>query len=131
MKDWASLPLRISLGIIFVAHGLQKVFGAFGGPGIEGFSQMLSGLGFQPALVWAYVAALVELLGGLCLIAGFLTRISALLIFVLISVATFKVHLANGLFMSKGGIEYNLVILSACIALLILGPGKLSVNKKL
>ena len=124
MIEWSSLPLRIALGFIFMAHGLQKGFGAFGGPGIKGFSGMLSGLGFSPVLFWTYVVILTELFGGLFLILGLFTRISAVFIFILIVVATIKVHLTKGFFVSRGGFEYNLLILCACIALMILGGGK-------
>jgi putative oxidoreductase len=131
MKDWASVPLRLGLGVVFLGHGLQKVFGLFGGPGIDGFAKMLSGLGFAPAVSWAYLAALVELLGGLFLILGICVRISSALIFIVMAVATVKVHLAKGLFLSSGGFEYNLVIISVCLALLLSGPDKLCITKKL
>lgn len=130
MTEWASLPLRIALGFIFMAHGSQKAFAAFGGPGIKGFSGMLSTLGFAPAVFWAYLAVCVELFGGLFLILGIFPRISAALIFILISVATFKVHLGKGFFISGGGYEYNLLILAACLALMIMGAGNLSISKK-
>jgi putative oxidoreductase len=57
MLDWGILVLRLGAGIMFVAHGLQMVYGFFGGPGINGFSKMLSGLGFAPAIFWSYVAS--------------------------------------------------------------------------
>jgi len=130
MMDLASLILRLGLGVMFFAHGSQKVFGLFGGPGIEGFSKMLTGLGFKPALFWAYLGAYVELLGGLSLILGLLTRISSLLLLIFMVVATLKVHISKGFFMSTGGFEYNLIIISVCIALIILGTGKFGINKK-
>jgi len=128
--DWASLILRIGLGVMFMAHGLQKVFGLFGGPGIKDFSQMLSGLGFVPAVFWANVAAYVELLGGLCLVLGFLVRSSAVLLFILILVATYKVHFTKGFFLSAGGFEYTFIISCALIALLLLGSGKFSISNR-
>lgn len=130
MINWASLVLRIGLGIMFMAHGLQKTFGLFGGPGPKGFSEMLSGLGFAPAIFWAYLAAYVELIGGLCLILGFLVRTSASLLLILIVVATLKVHLTKGFFLSSGGFEYNFIIISICIALMLMGPGKYGINSK-
>jgi putative oxidoreductase len=131
MKNWASLPLRFGLGVIFLAHGLQKAFGAFGGPGMEGFTKFLSSLGFTPPPLWAYIAAYTELIGGLCLLLGLGTRIASGLLCVLITVATIKVHLAKGLFLSAGGFEYNLLILCGCVSLIILGPGTLSLTRKL
>jgi putative oxidoreductase len=131
MMDWALLVLRIGLGAIFLGHGLQKVFALFGGPGIKGFAGMLSGLGFTPALFWAYVAGYTELIGGLFLILGILTRISSLFIFILMVVATLKVHLVKGFFLSTGGFEYTFLIACVCLALMMLGGGKFSIFKKL
>jgi len=130
MNSWASLALRLGLGAIFVAHGAQQAWGAFGGPGIKGFSEMLGGLGFPMPEFWAYLAAYVELSGGLCLIAGFLSTISCLLLLVFISVATIKVHLAKGFFLSNGGYEYNLLIFVALVALALIGSGDFSITKK-
>jgi putative oxidoreductase len=131
MTDLAIFLLRLGLGFMFMAHGMQKAFAFFGGPGINGFSQMLSGMGFNPAVLWAYIAAYTELLGGLFIMAGFLTRISSVFLFILIVVATLKVHLAKGFFLSNGGFEYNLIILSVLVSLIIMGPGKISLNRNL
>lgn len=129
MVDAAILILRLALGIMFVAHGLQKAFGLFGGPGIGGFSEMLSGLGFQPSILWAYIAAYAELIGGLLVVIGFLTRGAASILLILIIVAAVKVHLGRGFFLSRGGFEYTFIIASVCIALMLLGPGKFSLLK--
>jgi putative oxidoreductase len=130
MTDLASLILRLGLGVMFLAHGLQKVFGLFGGSGMSGFSKMLAGLGFSPALFWAYLVAYLEFLGGLSLITGLSTRISSSLLFIVIAVAAVKVHLAKGFFMQAGGFEYHFVIASVCLALMILGTGKYGINRK-
>ena len=129
MADIAILILRLALGFMFAAHGLQKAFGLFGGPGIGGFSEMLSGLGFKPSLFWAYLAAYAELVGGILLAVGFLTRGAASVLLVLILVAAFKVHLNKGFFLSQGGFEYTLIIFSVCLALILLGPGKFTIFK--
>lgn len=128
--DLASLILRLSLGIMFTAHGLQKALGIFGGPGIEGFSAMLSKLGFAPALFWAYLAAYTELIGGLFLILGIFVRSSALSLLILISVAALRVHIPKGFFLSAGGFEYTLIIFSVCLALIIIGGGKFATTRK-
>ena len=130
MTDLALLILRLGLGAIFTAHGLQKAFGMFSRPGVEGFSGMLSGLGFSPALFWAYVAAYTELICGLLLIIGLFTRPAAALLLVLILVAIYKVHLSKGLFLSNGGFEYTLLIACVCIALIILGAGKFGITDR-
>ena len=117
--------------IMFIAHGLQKAFGMFGGYGIDGFSKMLEGLGFSPATPLAYIVAYIELIGGICLILGLLTRIASVLLMGVIVVAAIKVHLPNGFFMMAGGYEYNFIITSALIALLISGSGKIGITKNL
>lgn len=130
MMDWAIFVLRVVLGFIFLGHGLQKCFGLFAGPGIGGFSEMLSGMGFKPALFWAYIAAYTELIGSLCLISGVFIRIAAVFLLILMIVAIFKVHLTKGLFLSAGGFEYALLIAAACLTLAIAGAGKLSIAAK-
>lgn len=129
MADWGILVLRLGIGIMFIAHGVQKAFGGFGGPGIEGFSKMLLGLGFYPPLFWAYLAAYTELLGGACLVIGLFTRSCASMLLALIVIAALKVHLAKGFFLANGGFEYNFVIACACLAIILLGSGKYNVFK--
>ena len=130
MTNVASLVLRLGLGIMFAGHGMQKVFGLFGGSGMQGFSKMLAGLGFSPAPFWAYLAAYTELVGGIFLILGLLVKSASLLLLVEMLVAVFKVHLAKGFFLSGGGFEYNFIIVSVCIALISLGPGKYRLKKR-
>ncbi len=127
MADWGILALRLGIGVMFAAHGLQKAFGFFGGPGINGFSKMLAGLGFVPAVFWAYLAAYVELLGGALLILGVFSRASAALLLLLIVTAAAKVHLGKGFFLANGGFEYTFVIACGCLALILLGSGKYSI----
>ena len=124
MLDLGILVLRLGLGIMFMAHGLQKTFGAFGGPGIKAFSEMLSGLKMAPPLFWAYVAAYTELLGGLFLVIGLQTRLSAAMLLVLIVTAAITVHLKKGFFLSNGGFEYTFIIACVCLALILSGPGR-------
>ena len=127
MLDWGILILRLGVGIMFVAHGLQMAFGLFGGPGINGFSKMLSGLGFVPAIFWSYIASYAVLLGGLFLILGIQTRGSAALLLIFILTAAVKVHLSKGFFLSNGGFEYTFVIAAACLALILLGSGRFNI----
>jgi putative oxidoreductase len=116
---------------MFLAHGLQKAFGLFGGSGIGGFSKMLSSLGFSPLTPFAYLVVYIELIGGLLLILGLFMRIASFLLIIVMLVAIFKVHFTNGFFMMSGGYEYNFIIICSCISLLISGPGHLSITKKL
>ena len=131
IKAWASIPLRFSLGVIFIAHGLQKAYGLFAGSGIKNFSNMLSSIGFVPPLLWAYLAAYLELIGGFCLLIGLGTRIFSGLLFMLIAIAAVTVHLRNGFFLMNGGVEYTFIIAAMCLSLAILGSGKFGLNKKL
>ncbi len=130
MLPAALLILRITVGIIFIAHGAQKVFGTFGGPGIKGFSESLSTMGFTMPIFWAWIVALSEFLGGLFLIAGIIPRISAGLIGITMIVAILKVHGPNGLFSSQGGFEYQLMLLAVSICIVLLGAGKYSLWNK-
>jgi putative oxidoreductase len=120
------LFLRLGLGVVFLAHGLQKTLGLFGGPGIEGMSKMLAGLGFSLATPFAWIVGLGEFLGGLCILLGIFPRISASIIAIIMLVAIFKVHLKNGFFAMGGGFEYPFLILFCCLCLIITGSGKLS-----
>ena len=92
---------------------------------------MLSGMGFAPAEIWAWVLAIAESLGGVFLILGILPKLSALTIAVIMIVAIVKIHGPKGFFMMKGGFEYQLLILSACITIMITGSGKYSLFNKL
>lgn len=131
--SWSHLVVRLGLGIVFFAHGAQKVFGWFGGRGlsatIAGFRQM----NIPPAV--ATLAALVECLGGLALIVGFLARPAALGLIVVMLVAIAKVHARHGFFINfaltpgKGhGVEYNLALIAMALSILIGGAGLLSID---
>lgn len=127
MLDWGILVLRLGIGIMFTMHGLRMNFGLFGSRGVKGFAEMLSGLGFVPAMFWAYVSAFTLLVGGLLLIAGIKTRLAAVFLLIFIVTAGIKVHLSKGFFLLNGGFEYTFVIAAGCIALILLGPGKFSI----
>jgi len=129
--DLALLIVRIAVGVIFVAHGLQKTFGLFGGPGIEGVTSMVSGMGFQHPVVWAWVLSLTELISGIMLIFGIFPRLSALLIAIIMGVAIYKVHGPKGFFAMQGGFEYPFLILASSIALALAGAGKFSLFNRL
>ncbi len=130
MIDLALLVLRLGIGVMFFAHGLQLALGKFGGPGVAGFAKALAGLGFVPALAWSYLAGYTTLIAGFFLILGILPRFSAFSLLIFISVAAYKVHLSKGFFMQGGGFEYNFLIACACLALVISGSGKLSLWNK-
>ncbi|MDP4530538.1 MULTISPECIES: DoxX family protein [Marinobacter] len=126
---WGALALRIPVGIIFVAHGAQKLFGWFGGYGLEGTGQWLDSIGLSPGYLMALLAGGTEFLGGLALIIGLLVRpASAALAFAML-IAIFSVHFQNGLFMSNNGYEFALALLAASVSLLFSGAGHASVDR--
>ena len=123
MDDVALLVLRLVLGGVFVAHGAQKLFGSFGGPGIEGTTGFHEQLGIKPARPMAVLAGLTEFLGGILVVAGFLTPLAALALIGVIAVAVLTVNLKNGFFAANGGYEYNLVLAAIALALVLAGGG--------
>lgn len=125
--DVVLLLIRAALGVIFIAHGAQKLFGAFGGGGIEGSTQMIKGLGWSLPVMWAWVLAVWEFAGGILLVLGILPRVSAAGIAVIMLVAIFQVHGPAGFFAGKGGFEYQLLLLVNALAILIAGGGGIAV----
>ncbi|SIO19874.1 putative oxidoreductase [Singulisphaera sp. GP187] len=119
--------IRGALGVVFVGHGAQKLFGMFGGPGLTGFSGFLDGLGVPFPMVNAVLAGSAEFFGGLALLAGVGTRISAALLVVTMTVATFAVR-SRGLSVQNGGMEYPLVLAVLLVGIGLLGPGRLTVG---
>ena len=127
----AMLALRIPAGIIFIAHGAQKLFGWFGGYGLEGTGQFMASIGLTPGYLMALLAGATEFFGGIALLSGLLVRPAAAGLSFTMLVAIFTVHWSNGLFASNGGFELPLAMLSACVALLVAGAGSLSLDRKL
>ncbi|WP_434572789.1 DoxX family protein [Pseudomonas sp. Z1-14] len=120
--------LRIVVGVIFAAHGSQKLFGLFGGYGLAGTAQWMDSIGLTPGYLMATLAGGTEFFAGLALIIGLLTRPAALGLAFLSLVAIFSVHIGNGLFMANNGYEFALALLAGSIAVLIEGAGKLSAD---
>lgn len=127
-KEMAPLVVRIALGIIFIAHGSQKLFGAFGGPGVAGFAGFMKMLNMNPSLLWAWIVTLTEFLGGLGILFGLLTRWAGLGLAVNMIVAIFLVHAKHGFFAGGGGYEYNLALIAMALALFFWGPGRISLE---
>jgi putative oxidoreductase len=124
----ASLALRLPVGIILAAHGSQKLFGAFGGYGLEGTGQWMESIGLAPGFLMALLAGSAEFFGGIALILGLLTRPAAMVSAFTMIVAIVTVHGSNGLFMSNNGYEFALTLLAVTVALAIQGGGKYSID---
>jgi putative oxidoreductase len=127
----SALALRIPVGIIFAAHGAQKLFGWFGGYGLSGTAGWMDSIGLSPGMLMALLAGAAEFFGGLALIVGLLTRPAAAALAVAMLVAIFAVHIGNGLFMANNGYEFGLALLAASVSLMFSGAGKLSADKLL
>jgi putative oxidoreductase len=125
----AALALRVPVGLIFAAHGAQKLFGWFGGYGLEGTGQFFGSIGLNPGYLMALLAGAAEFFGGLALIVGLLVRPAAAALGFTMLVAIFSVHFSKGFFLSSGGYEYALALLAASLSLLFSGAGRLSVDR--
>ena len=133
-EDFSIIFLRLGLGVIFFAHGAQKLLGWFGGYGFSGTMNFFTGSLGIPAL-FAFLAIMAEFFGALGLLFGLLTRIAALGIAIVMVVAVFMIHLQYGFFMNWSGklqgegIEYHLLVLAISIFLMINGGGRWSFDR--
>ncbi|KAB0285426.1 DoxX family protein [Vibrio fortis] len=126
---FGALALRVPVGIIFMAHGAQKLFGWFGGYGLEGTGQWMASIGLGPGVLMAFLAGSAEFFGGLFILLGLLTRPAAASLAVTMLVAIFAVHFENGLFMSNNGYEFGLALLAASVSLAFSGAGKAAIDE--
>ena len=125
--DWALLVARVFVGVVFMAHGAQKLFGAFGGPGLSAIVQMMGPLG--------YLVAVGEFFGGLGLALGFLSRFSAASIILIMLGAIGTIHAKFGFFMNwtgnqaGEGFEYHLLTIGILLPIVIAGPGRFAIAR--
>jgi putative oxidoreductase len=125
------LILRLGIGVIISAHGAQKLFGVWGGPGMAKWTQSVQRLRIRPARPWAWVSALSEFGGGVLLALGLLSPLGGLAIIGAMLVAIATVHLSKGFWVGKGGFEYNLSLIVGAAALAFTGPGPYSLDRAL
>ncbi|WP_197320919.1 DoxX family protein [Saccharomonospora sp. NB11] len=126
--DFGLFVVRLMLGGLMIAHGLQK-FGLFDGPGIDGFAQMLTQLGFKDqTTVLAWVTAVSEVGGGALLVLGLFTPFGAAAVLGVLANAVY-VKFENGFFAAAGGFEFDLLIAVVAFALLFTGAGRVSIDK--
>jgi putative oxidoreductase len=127
----APLAVRVPVGIIFAAHGAQKLFGWFGGYGLAGTGQFMESIGLSPGTLMAALAGGAEFFGGLALLIGLLVRPASVVLAFTMVVAIFTAHISKGLFLANGGYEYALALLAVTVGLVISGAGRVSVDAAL
>jgi len=127
-QSLTTLPLRLIAGVIFSAHGGQKLFAWFGGYGLEGTGQWMESIGLAPGYFMALIAGSAEFFGGLLLIVGFLTRPTGFVLAITMVIAIFSFHIDNGMFMATDGYEFALALFAISVSLMFSGAGKLSID---
>jgi putative oxidoreductase len=135
MQAFGPVVVRLAVGVVFLAHGAQKLFGLWGGGGPSGTAAFFQQLGLSPAYLLAIFVGLVEFIGGLLLIAGAFTLVVSILLTLDMLVAVWKVHFGSGFFLNwtnapglGHGYEFNLVLMASLVALMLTGPGALSLD---
>lgn len=129
--DLGLLVLRLAVGALLAGHGAQKLFGWFGGHGIEGMSQQLASMGFRPAREWAVLAGLSEFGGGTLTALGLLHPLGPITTFGSMIVAAVDVHGGKPIWSTQGGAELPVINMSSAFALALLGPGAFSLDRAL
>lgn len=130
-SGWGPLVLRIPVGIIFIAHGAQKLFGWFGGHGLAGTGQWMESIGLAPGYLMALLAGSAEVFGGLALVLGLLVRPAAAVLAFTMLVGIFSVHIDKGLFVANNGYEFGLALAAVAVSLVVSGAGRASVDAAL
>jgi putative oxidoreductase len=126
--DLALLALRLAVGLLFVGHGAQKLFGAFGGGGLEAIAGMFDGIGLRPGWLHARVAGTAEFLGGALIALGLFTPFAAAALIGVMTAAIITVHAPNGIWNTNRGYEFNLVMATVVFALAGIGAGSWSLD---
>jgi|SRR5579859_651941 len=128
IADFTLLILRLVVGLTFAAHGAQKAFGWWNGPGPDKWRNAIAGMHFQPVWLWSTVSIAAELGGGLLLAIGLVTPLAATVLIGQSVVIVLKVHLPNGFWNSNRGVEFGLALGAGAVAILGIGPGFISVD---
>ena len=126
--DLGLLILRVLVGLVIAAHGAQKLFGWFGGPGRKGFSGWMASMGLRPAWLWGLMGGLGEFGGGLLLALGLLNPLGSLALIGAMAMAIALAHWSKGFWGTKGGYEFPLVLLISSAVLGLIGPGAYSLD---
>ncbi|WP_044640487.1 DoxX family protein [Risungbinella massiliensis] len=128
MLDLGLFLIRLVVGVLFIGHGAQKLFGWFGGYGLKGTAGWLESIGVRPGVVMATMAGLGELLGGILFASGYLLWVGAFFIVATMVVAIATVHGKNGLWVTQDGFEFNLVLIVVAIGVALAGPGAYAIG---
>jgi len=129
--DLALLMLRLVVGLLFVGHGAKKLFGVFGGGGLEGTAGMFDQIGLRPGWLHARVAGTAEFAGGALIALGLLTPFAAAALIGVMTAAVITVHAPKGIWNTNQGYEFNLVMATAVFALAGVGAGSWSLDHAL
>ncbi len=127
-SDWGMLVIRVVVGLIFAAHGAQKAFGWWSGPGFAGWRGAMEKMGIRPAGFWAAVSMAAELVAGLLLAFGLFTPFAVAALIGQELVIIVHAHLPRGFWNSKGGFEYPLSLAAGVVAVAIAGAGAVSLD---
>ncbi|WP_419954373.1 DoxX family protein [Neobacillus niacini] len=128
MMSIGLLIIRLVIGLSFMAHGAQKLFGWFGGYGLKGTGGWMESLGLKPGVMMALMAGLAEVIGGLLFTLGLLTPLAGIMIAGTMVMAIVKVHAPNGYWSTQNGYEYNLTIIAVVIGVALIGPGQYALD---
>jgi len=129
--EYAVPLLRIALGGILIPHGMQKLFGTFGGMGLTANAALFDRLGYHPGMFWGTLVGLTELVGGILLVLGLFTRAAALAVVIFMLNAVYFTSKSGGFFWTNRGSEFSILILAAAVFFLIRGGGEWSLDRKL
>jgi putative oxidoreductase len=129
--DVGILIVRLAVGLTFTAHGAQKAFGWWAGPGFAGWTGAMTRMGLRPAPLWAALSTAIELIGGLLVVVGFLTPIASAVVVAQSLYIVLRVHLPKGFWNKNGGIEFPLQLLAGALLIAASGPGAISIDAPL
>ncbi|WHY89682.1 DoxX family protein [Neobacillus cucumis] len=122
------LIIRLVVGILFIGHGAQKLFGWYGGYGLKGTGGWFESIGMKPGVTMALFAGLAELIGGILFALGLLTPLAGIIIAGTMVMAIAKVHGPNGIWATSNGYEYNLTLIAVTIGIALVGPGQYALD---
>lgn len=131
MRDLALLVIRATVGSLLAGHGAQKLFGSFGGPGLEGTSGWMESIGLRPGKQWALMAGLSEFGGGVLMVLGLFNPVGSLGAMGSMAMATTQVHWDKPIWVTEGGAELPITNMAAAMSLILSGPGRFSLDNAL